>query len=344
MPIPSADSQIELSIIIKTLNEAKHIQRTINAARAAASHFRHEIIVADSLSDDLTTELAIAAGAQVVQLVRREDRSCGVGAQLGFQVAAGEYIYLLDGDMECIPGFVDEAIACLRARNDLAGVAGDMSELAGGNYEFEQRRRVFDRFAQGEWHGEKDWLDGGGVYRRSALDELGYVTDRNLHAYEEKDLGFRLRSKGWRMIRIPVPAVRHRGHTEATWRLLKKRWASKYVNGSGELLRACLGTPHLLRSVFLLKQYVLLALLMASTVVSASVVVWSGWPLLFCLVFWLLAAVVMCVRKRSVQQGIKALLYLSFWSAGLVRGFLAPRVDPGRHIECRRFQADRACA
>jgi glycosyltransferase involved in cell wall biosynthesis len=340
MPTSTDDAPIELSIIIKTLNEAKHIQRTIHAARAAAGNFRHEIIVADSLSDDETTDLAMAAGAQVVQLLRREDRSCGVGAQLGYQIAGGQYVYLLDGDMECIPGFVDAAIARLQVDAGLAGVAGDMAELAGGNYEFEQRRRVFDRFALGEWHGEKDWLDGGGIYKRVALDALGYVTDRNLHAYEEKDLGFRLRSNGWRLLRIPVLAVRHRGHVETTWKLLKKRWRSRYVNGSGELLRACLGTPHFHRAVLLLKQYVLLAFLIVSTVISACVLLWSAWPLWACMLFWLLAASVMVIRKGGVLQGIKSLLYLVFWSAGLMRGVVALRVNPMARIDSRRLSPD----
>ncbi|QPF75099.1 glycosyltransferase [Roseateles sp. DAIF2] len=329
---------IELSIIIKTLNEATHIQRTIAAVKEAARNFSHEIIVADSLSDDDTAALAKAAGARVIQLVRREDRSCGIGAQLGFQIARGTYVYLLDGDMECIPGFIDEAITCLKANDHLAGVAGDMSELGSGNYEFQLRKRLVEQFTSGEWHGEKDWLDGGGIYKRVALDELGYITDRNLHAYEEKDLGLRLRSKGWRMVRIPLSAVQHRGHAEATWALLRKRWVSKYVNGAGELIRACVGSPHFWRAVKLLKQYVVLALLMTATVLATAILPWTSWPFAACLLAWALAALAMCIRKRGVTEGLRALAYLAFWSAGLIRGLvMGSRTDPAAPIESRQL-------
>lgn len=328
---------IELSIIIKTLNEAANIQRTIAAARTAAAQFAHEIIVADSLSDDDTAALAKAEGARVIQLLNRADRSCGIGAQLGFQIARGRYIYLLDGDMECVPGFVDQAVARLKASDRLAGVAGDMAELQSGSYEFKQRQRQFAELARGEWHGEKDWLDGGGIYKRAALDELGYVTDRNLHAYEEKDLGLRLKARGWQMLRIASQAVAHRGHKETTWPLLKKRWATKYINGSGDFLRACLGEPYFWRAVLLLKQYVALALLLCLTAAASLALLWSPWPIFMCLSLWAMAALALAVRKRSLFDGLRSLGYLSIWAAGLLRGVLSPRTNPRAPIACKEL-------
>jgi len=36
--------------------------------------------------------------------------------------------------------------------------------------------------------GAVDWLDMDSLYRRSAVEKTGYVSDRNLHSYEEFDL------------------------------------------------------------------------------------------------------------------------------------------------------------
>ena len=45
-------------------------------------------------------------------------------------------------------------------------------------------------------------MNGGGLYRRSAIEQTGYLSDRNLHGYEEFDLGIRLRDAGWQLHRL----------------------------------------------------------------------------------------------------------------------------------------------
>lgn len=325
-------SGIDLSVIIKTLNEGKNIERTISTVCVAAANQRYEIIVADSLSDDETVTRALAAGARVIQLTDIAHRSCGIGAQLGFQIARGQFVYLLDGDMECVPGFIDAALTHLRENAKVAGVAGDMAELSEASYEFEVRKRQFAQLARGGWHGVRPWLEGGGIFRRDALEEVGYVTDRNLHAYEEMELGLRLGAAGWTLVRMPVAAVRHKGHTESTWPLLKKRWHTKYVNGGGEVLRACFGKPYFWRVALVLKQYVVLMLLIVFGIISLAMSPWTMVPLSGVGVSWLVLWGIMAYRKRGMIAGLVSLAYLAFWSAGMLRGLFSARVAPSSYI------------
>ena len=51
---------------IKTFNEAKGIEKTIDSIGRQLAAYPHEIIVADSLSTDNTRELACAKGVTVV--------------------------------------------------------------------------------------------------------------------------------------------------------------------------------------------------------------------------------------------------------------------------------------
>ena len=332
----SQDSDgITLSVIIKTLNEGANIARTISTVRAAAAAHRYEVIVADSLSDDDTVAKALAAGARTIQLTDTAHRSCGVGAQLGFQIARGRFIYLLDGDMECVPGFIDAALDYLHAHPRVAGVAGDMAELSEGSYEFEVRKKQFEQLAQGGWHGERPWLAGGGIFRRDALTQVAYVTDRNLHSYEEMELGLRLQAAGWTMVRIPLAAVRHKGHTEKTWPLLKKRWKTRYVNGGGEVLRATWLKPYFWRVLIELKQYVVLMILMALTIPSAILLYWTALPISVIAACWAAIWSVMAFRKRGALAGMLSLAYLVFWSVGMLRGLLSARTNPSANIPSR---------
>lgn len=46
----------------------------------------------------------------VVCLDNAADRCCGIGHQLGWLYSEGDYLLLLDGDMELEPGFLDTAV------------------------------------------------------------------------------------------------------------------------------------------------------------------------------------------------------------------------------------------
>ena len=115
---------LTVSIIIKALNEERHIAAAIESALAAIKGIRGEVILADSASTDRTIEIARRYPIKIVQMTRIEDRCCGAGAQLGFQYSKGRYIWLVDGDMQMQPGFLASAIQFLESHPDIAGVGG----------------------------------------------------------------------------------------------------------------------------------------------------------------------------------------------------------------------------
>src|SRR6185369_5426925 len=117
-----------VSILIKALNEETNIAEAIESAIAALDGVSGEIILADSLSTDLTIEIAKRYPIRIVRLARATDRSCGIGAQLGYQYSLGDYICLMDGDQRLYRGFIAAAIERLDAEQTLAGVGGVIVE------------------------------------------------------------------------------------------------------------------------------------------------------------------------------------------------------------------------
>jgi len=313
-----------LSVIVKTLNEAEKIGDCLASVLEATRNYPTQIIVADSRSDDETVEIARQIGVNVVTLASEEARGCGIGPQLGYQHATGHYLLLLDGDMQLHPAFLPAAFHALAEDARLAGVGGGV-EFDAANLEYRMRRE------RGMAHlqpGLVNRLDGGGLFRREAIDQLGYFTDRNLHSFEELDLGLRLQEKGWRLRRIDVPAVSHSGHTMPALALLLRRWRTRYLDGQGEALRAALGSariPMLLRVFWL----------------SFVVIAWWG-AILLCAILALqqrldpllpvalavLPFILMILKKRSFTMGIYAVLQWQVCAAGLLRGLLRPRVAP----------------
>lgn len=327
-----------VSIVIKALNEEANIARAIESCLQALRGIEGEVVLADSLSEDRTVEIASAYPVRIVQFQRREDRGCGAAAQLGFQHARGEFVYLMDGDMALQPGFLQAALAAAAEDSRLAGIGGLVREMQVSNLEFASRAARPRADLQA---GEVDRLDGGGLYRRSAIEEVGYLADRNLHGFEEFELATRLRTKGWRLARLDRVAVEHYGYTMNAYRLLWARARSGYVQGAGELTRAALGTPRLAEA---LRKLRILPLSLAVTVWLASLPAilllgrGASWAVMLAAAVAVAPFAAMSLRRRSLRLGIYAVALWLVYMVGTLRGFVRPRIPPAEPIPSRILQ------
>ena len=220
-----------VSVIIKALNEEKHIAFAIESALIALDGINGEVILADGASSDRTVEIAQQYPIKIVRLNNIRDRSCGAGAQLGYQYSRGNYVCLIDGDMRLHKAFLSAAITYLEENPSVAGVGGIIVEQETTNLEFAQRSGRQDR---NRLPGPVPCLYCSGMYRRSAIESVGYLTDRNLHAGEELDLGARLHARGWTLARMAIPSVDHHGHPGSAYRLLLSRMTTRLSLGMGE--------------------------------------------------------------------------------------------------------------
>jgi glycosyltransferase involved in cell wall biosynthesis len=329
----------KVSVIIKALNEEAHVAMAIESAIAALEGIDGEIILADSLSADRTIEIAKAYPIDIVSLHRLEDRSCGSGGQLGYQYSRGDYICLIDGDMRLYGGFLEAALRFLENNPVVAGAGGIVVEHEETNLEYVKRESSADPDRQ---PGRVTRLDGGGVYRRAAIESVGFFTDRNLHGAEEFDLGARLHARGWSLARIDQPAVDHFGHKGSAYRLLVRRVRSRYAFSSGEVLRAALGQKHF---GFVIRQ--------RGKVFGLWLAVHAWWLCLAAAPFvadtpqHLIAAVlgllllpvaVMAVRCRSVSLGIYSVVAWNAYALCFIPGLLRSRIDPARWIDSEQIK------
>lgn len=325
-----------VSVIMKTLNEERRIAAAIESALAALDAVGGgEVIVADSGSSDRTVEIASRYPATVVQIAAPARPSCGLGPQLGFQYSACGFICLMDGDMTLDPGFLPDALAWLAANPEAAGVTGHVVEMNVENLEFTRRVR---RASPENRTGDIDRMNGGGLYRRDAVAQAGYFSDRNLHGYEEFDLGVRLRSLGWKLHRLDRPFVEHFGHTLNAYALLVRRWKSKYLRGVGELLRAAWGKPYfgmLLKELPELRLWAVVYAWLAAAVLAPFLAPTFGVGLLASLVVLLLPVVAMSLKQKSLSLGVYAVVAWLFHAAALPLGFLQKRRAPEAWIESK---------
>lgn len=326
----------KVSIVIKALNEELNIRKAIESALAAVAGYDGEVIIADSASTDRTVEIAKQFRVSIVQLEHANERCCGIGPQLGYQHCSGEYVYILDGDMELKAPFLERAIGILDREPAVAGVGGYIHEMRTENLEVQGRVKRFNRIRRKDLL-NVDCLNGGGFYRRSAIMDVGYLSDRNLHAFEEYDLGARLRVKGWRLVLLEDKAVDHYSYATGTWRLLWHRLRTGRFLSPGELLRAAMDGRYLTR------------VLREVRILPLAIGVWLYWGLFILSSRWvfgvatLLAAlaapvIVMALRTQSLKLGIFSVLTWHISAVGFLVGFFRRRRSPTARIDSKILQ------
>lgn len=326
-------STIQVSVIIKTLNEEKNIRNTIQSAMDALNDLNGEIILADSFSTDRTVEIASEYPIRVVRLKNSSEKCCGIGGQLGYQYAKGQFIWIVDGDMTLNKNFLTHALNYLNENPKTAGVGGKVEERNLDSLEFRARVQRAPRNLQ---PGLVDRLDGGGVYRRTAIESIQYFTNRNLHSYEEYELAVRLRNKGWDLHRIDLVATSHFGHKTEAYKLLGKRWRSGYALGIGELLRSSIGREYfklLISEVREIRVYFLVIIwwLTMTLFVAAGLTRDSVYLFHFILLL-ALPFCAMSLKKRSITTGIYSVVSWNIYALGLVKGFTKTQIQPSTNV------------
>lgn len=89
------------SIIIRTLNEEKHLDELLSAIETQVSKdLRYEVIIVDSGSTDETLSIAKAHGAKIVH-ISRDEFSFGRALNIGCEEAKGELLIMISG--HCVP-------------------------------------------------------------------------------------------------------------------------------------------------------------------------------------------------------------------------------------------------
>lgn len=325
--------QPKLSIVIKTFNEAAKIGRTLDSVVRAidALPFEVEIILADSCSTDDTVAIARRYPVRIVQFQHPEERGCGAGVQLGYQFARGELIYFLDGDMELQPDYLPKAIAALEQDSQLAGVAGLLEDTRVRNLvdQVRQRNKLSTR------EGHVPFLNGGGLYRRSAIEQAGgYAADRNLKAYEEADLGLRLTAAGYHLARLPDLAALHTGHDMDAVELMRRHWKSRRAMAAGVFLRGAIGQRHLPGVIQEFKLSLITLLIWLGGLLTAILTQDLRWMLAPALVF-ACAFILLTLLKKSVRHAVFSVSAWHYTLAAILVGLTYPRRPPNQRIESR---------
>lgn len=122
----------ELSLVIPVMNEEDNIQPLLETVRAALKDFDYEVILVDDGSTDATRKRIIEhADDRTVLVELRKNYGQSTAMTAGIDHATGQYVALLDGDLQNDPSDIPFMLDLLK-REDWDVVAGNRKNRKDG--------------------------------------------------------------------------------------------------------------------------------------------------------------------------------------------------------------------
>ena len=211
-----------VSVVIPVFNKFDLTYNCIKSVVEHGAELAFEIIVVDDCSRDETMLAGLAFG-RGIRLIRNEE-NCGFirTCNRGFDAARGDYIVFLNNDTEVKARWLDELYETMQ-RDPKIGVAGAKLLFPDGTVQ--EAGGVVWRLGDGwnwgrgqpaedprfSYMRDADYVSGAALMIKASLfAELGKFDEHYLPAYyEDVELCFRARQRGYRVVVQPTSEVVH---------------------------------------------------------------------------------------------------------------------------------------
>ena len=248
-------SATKVAVVIPTWNGLGHLGACLDAL-ATQERLADEVVVVDNGSVDGTDAYLRMRAGLVRTVTLRVNRGFAGGVNAGIAATDADMVVLLNDDAVPEPGWLAALISALYGAPPEVGFmssklltidgtvvesVGDFLDSSGAPGQIGHGEPDDGRFDDG-----REVFSGCGAataYRRRMLDDVGLLDERFFAYYEDVDLCFRARLRGWRGELAPGARVRHRGSATSdtvpgmkTRLLARNGWWLVLKNVPGRLL------------------------------------------------------------------------------------------------------------
>jgi GT2 family glycosyltransferase len=222
-----APARVELSVILVNHNGKADLKACLHSLEKNAPNTGHEIIVVDNDSSDGSQEMVRSSFPGVKLITCQDNLGFSRANNLGNEKSRGEYLLFLNPDTLIYPEALEVLLRELQSDPQAGGVGPALLQDE-NRYQvsFGQKRDFFSEFVQkfilnpyfrsslrsNQKKRKAGWLGGACLLlrKKAFLDVQGFDEDFFLF-FEDIDLCFRLRKKGWKLFFVPEARIFHQG-------------------------------------------------------------------------------------------------------------------------------------
>lgn len=211
-----------VSIIIPNWNGRHHLEACLSSLRNQ-TFTDFEVILVDNDSSDGSQEFVLENFPEVRLVELESNQGFTGGCNAGFEGALGEFIVLLNNDTEADSNWLSSLVDAF-ARNADAGILATRIMLFDRRDHFHSAGDIYGIDGipgnRGVWQKDLDqYLEeeevfsacgAAAAYRRTMIDEIGFLDDAFYFSCEDVDMGWRAHLAGWRVIYVPSAVVYHK--------------------------------------------------------------------------------------------------------------------------------------
>lgn len=234
-----------VSIIIRTLNEEKHLDALLSRIESQeAAGLNYEILVVDSGSNDHTLQIAASHKCQILHITR-EEFSFGRSLNMGCEAASGEVLVIISG--HCVPTNTQWLNALCQPL--IQGKASyTYGRQIGSPDSYFSECRIFAKY-----YPERSQIPQEGFFCNNANSAITrsmwkrYRFDEELTGLEDMELAKRLVNDGGKLGYIAEACVCH-FHDER-WRAINRRFEREAIALQKIMPQVHIHKPDLIRYV-----------------------------------------------------------------------------------------------
>lgn len=207
-----------VSIVIVNYNGERFLAACLNSLRAQTRRFQ-EIVLVDNASSDSSLALVGAQFPEVKIIPLTENVGYAEGCNRGIRASSGELVAILNNDIVLDPCWLENLLARDRepwsfwasrvvfaSDPRLVDSAGDGMAVVGSAFKFGHGEAASEYLDEREVFGP---CAAAALYRRSMLEQLGGFDPDFFLIYEDADLNFRARLRGFRCLYVPSAVANH---------------------------------------------------------------------------------------------------------------------------------------
>lgn len=264
-----------ISVIIVTWNSRDTIGRCISSI-VETKYRPLEIILVDNNSSDGTVEYVEKDFPEIIIIKNSENTGFSFANNQGIRNSRGEFILFLNPDACITPDFLDILVKEMD-REPVIGICGGKIYKDGQEKILDSTGIFFPFFKMGPYDRGEDEKDRGqydrrefvsgitgacALYRRECLEDIKigeeYFDENYFAYYEDVDLSWRARLKGWRCLYVPEAIAYHRrkGKAIKDTPIFSRAMANLYLtyikneSGTGLIFLCLFKIPHEIGRIF----------------------------------------------------------------------------------------------